>query len=128
MVTGASTADLAVILIDARKGVLTQTRRHSFLVRCSASRAWCWRSTRWTWSGYSRGRFDTIVDDYRAFAARIGLSDITAIPLSAVYGDNIIERGANMAWYQGPTLMQHLEGARSRDSATGSRSVCRCSG
>jgi len=69
--------------------------------------------------GYSRATFDTIVADYSAFAARIGLHDITAIPLSAVYGDNIIERGAHMRWYQGPTLMQHLEEVPVADVSTG---------
>jgi bifunctional enzyme CysN/CysC len=119
MVTGASTADLAVILIDARKGVLTQTRRHSFLVRLLGISRVVLAVNKMDLAGYSRATFDAIVADYRAFAARIGLSDITAIPLSAVYGDNIIERGANMAWYQGPTLMQHLEQVPVEDSATG---------
>ena len=112
MVTGASTADLAVILIDARKGVLTQTRRHSFLVRLLGISRVVLAVNKMDLVGYSRATFDAIVADYRAFAARIGLHDITAIPLSAVYGDNIIERGAHMPWYQGPTLMQHLEKCR----------------
>ena len=109
MITGASTADLAVILIDARKGVLTQSRRHSFLVSLVGIARIVLAVNKMDLVGYSQAAFDAIVADYRTFAERIGLKDITAIPLSAVYGDNIIEHGANMPWYRGPTLMQHLE-------------------
>lgn len=109
MVTGASTADLAVILIDARKGVLTQTRRHSYLVALIGIRRIVLAVNKMDLVEHSRERFQSIVDDYRSFAARIGLTDITAIPISAVYGDNIIERSQNMPWYTGATLMQHLE-------------------
>jgi bifunctional enzyme CysN/CysC len=110
MVTGASTADLAVILIDARKGVLTQTRRHSFLVHLLGITRVVLAVNKMDLVGYAQERFAAIVADYREFAARIGLTDITAIPLSAVHGDNIIAAGDNMPWYRGPTLMQHLEG------------------
>ena len=109
MITGASTADLAVILIDARKGVLTQSRRHSFLVSLVGISRIVLAVNKMDLVGYSQAAFEAIVADYRTFAERIGLKDITAIPLSAVYGDNIIEHGANMPWYRGPTLMQHLE-------------------
>ena len=109
MVTGASTADLAVILIDARKGVLTQTRRHSFLARLLGISRAVLAINKMDLVGYSRAAFEAILADYRAFAARIGLTDITAIPLSAVHGDNILAPGPNMPWYAGPTLMQHLE-------------------
>jgi bifunctional enzyme CysN/CysC len=109
MVTGASTADLAVILIDARKGVLTQTRRHSFLVHLLGISRVVLAVNKMDLVGYSRTAFEAIVADYQAFAARIGLSDITAIPLSAVYGDNILAHGTHTPWYRGPTLMQHLE-------------------
>ncbi|HQW08956.1 MAG TPA: sulfate adenylyltransferase subunit CysN [Steroidobacteraceae bacterium] len=109
MVTGASTADLAVILIDARKGVLTQTRRHSFLVSLLGIRRVVLAVNKMDLAGYSQEVFDTILQEYRDFAAQIDLRDITAIPISAVYGDNIIEAGSNMPWYQGPTLMHHLE-------------------
>jgi len=119
MVTGASTADLAVILIDARKGVLTQTRRHSFLVHLLGITRVVLAVNKMDLAGYARDTFEAIVEDYRAFAARIGLSDITPIPLSAVHGDNIIERGSNMPWYSGPTLMQHLEQVPVTDAATG---------
>ena len=109
MVTGASTADLAVILIDARKGVLTQTRRHSFIVSLLGIRRVVLAINKMDLVQYSQERFAEIERDYRAFAQRIGLTDITSIPLSAVYGDNIIERGTNTPWYAGPTLMGHLE-------------------
>jgi bifunctional enzyme CysN/CysC len=109
MVTGASTADLAVILIDARKGVLTQTRRHSYLVHLLGITRVVLAVNKMDLVRYSRSAFESIVADYQAFAARIGLSDITPIPLSAVYGDNVLAAGRHMAWYHGPTLMQHLE-------------------
>src|SRR6202022_3431544 len=108
MVTGASRADLAVILIDARRGVLTQTRRHSYIVSLLGIRRIVLAINKMDLVEYSQERFAEIERDYRAFAQQIGLTDITAIPLSAVYGDNIIEGGTNMAWYAGPTLMDHL--------------------
>ncbi len=109
MVTGASTADLAVILIDARKGVLTQTRRHSFLVLAARHPRVVLAVNKMDLVGYQRATFEAIVADYRAFAARIGINDITAIPMSAVHGDNVTARGGNMPWYDGPTLLEHLE-------------------
>jgi len=109
MVTGASTADLAVILIDARKGVLTQTRRHSFLVSLLGIRSVVVAINKLDIVGYSREVFDTIEADYRAFAAQIGLEDITCIPMSALRGDNIVELSSNTPWYTGPTLIHHLE-------------------
>src|SRR5262249_52224349 len=109
MVTGASTAELAVILIDARKGVLTQTRRHSFLVHLLGIRRAVLAVNKRALVASARERFEAIVADYRAFAARIGLSDVTAIPLSAVHGDNVIARSERTAWYAGPPLLEHLE-------------------
>jgi bifunctional enzyme CysN/CysC len=109
MVTGASTADLAVILIDARKGVLTQTRRHSYLVRLLGITQVVLAVNKMDLMGYAPAPFEAIVADYRAFAARIGLTEVTAIPISAVHGDNVTQHGANLPWYQGPTLMQYLE-------------------
>jgi len=109
MVTGASTADLAVILIDARKGVLTQTRRHSYLVSLFGIRRVVLAINKMDLVEYSPGVFARIESDYREFAGRIGLRDITAIPLSAVHGDNVVDHGANMPWYEGPTLLDHLE-------------------
>jgi len=109
MVTGASTADLAVILIDARKGVLVQTRRHSYLVSLLGIRHVVLAVNKMDLVDYSQTRFDEIVAEYRAFARRIGLAEITAIPISGVKGDNIVERSANTPWHQGAVLMEHLE-------------------
>jgi bifunctional enzyme CysN/CysC len=109
MVTGASTADLAVILVDARKGVLTQTRRHSYLVRLLGISRVVLAVNKMDLVGYERTVFESIVADYRAFAAQIGLADATPIPISAAYGDNVTQHGANMPWFAGPTLIGHLE-------------------
>src|SRR5579862_1547164 len=117
MVTGASTADLAVILIDARRGVLTQTRRHSYIVSLLGIRQIVLAINKMDLVEYSQERFAEIEREYRAFAQQIGLTDITAIPLSAVYGDNIIEHGTNMPWYAGPTLMGHLEAVPLADNS-----------
>ncbi len=109
MVTGASTADLAVILIDARKGVLTQTRRHSYLVHLLGIRDVVLAVNKMDLVGYDRAVFDRIVADYRAFAETIGMGAIAAIPISGFRGDTITTLSANMPWYGGPTLMAHLE-------------------
>jgi len=109
MVTGASTADLAIILIDARKGVLVQTRRHSYLVSLLGIRRVVLAINKLDLVGYAPEVFARIEADYRAFAAQIGLPDIVCIPISAVHGDNIIEPRGNTPWYQGPMLMEHLE-------------------
>ncbi|MFI4972973.1 MAG: sulfate adenylyltransferase subunit CysN [Caulobacterales bacterium] len=109
MVTGASTADLAVILIDARKGVLTQTRRHSFLVSLIGIHRVVLAVNKMDLVGYDQAVFDAIVADYRAFAARIGIGEFLAIPISGLKGDNIASRSDATPWYAGPTLMHHLE-------------------
>ncbi|HLF21197.1 MAG TPA: sulfate adenylyltransferase subunit CysN [Aestuariivirga sp.] len=109
MATGASTADLAVILIDARKGVLTQTRRHTFIATLLGIRHLVVAVNKMDLMNYDRAVFDRIDGDYRAFAASIGATDITCIPLSALAGDNVTEPSATMPWYHGPTLMAHLE-------------------
>jgi len=109
MVTGASTADVAVILIDARRGVLTQTRRHSFLVSLIGIRRVVVAINKMDLVGYDASVAQRIEADYRAFAKQIDLTDITVIPLSALRGDNVIESGTQMAWYRGPTLMEFLE-------------------
>jgi bifunctional enzyme CysN/CysC len=109
MVTGASTADLAVILIDARKGVLTQTRRHSYLVSLMGIRHVVLAVNKMDLVGWSRETFDEIVSDYREFAAQIDLENILAIPISGLTGDNIAAKSAITPWYGGPALMQHLE-------------------
>ena len=109
MVTGASTADAAVILIDARKGVLTQTRRHSFLVKLLRLRHVMLAVNKMDLVGYDQSVFDTIVADYRAFASAIGIEDFTAIPISGFAGDNVASPSSAMPWYSGPTLIEHLE-------------------
>jgi bifunctional enzyme CysN/CysC len=109
MVTGASTADLAIILIDARKGVLTQTRRHSFLAALLGIRQIVLAVNKMDLVNYSQEVFDKIERDYREFAQRIKLDAITAIPVSAVAGDNVTEMSSRMAWYEGPSLLAHLE-------------------
>ncbi|WP_375739951.1 sulfate adenylyltransferase subunit CysN [Pseudomonas boanensis] len=109
MVTGASTADLAVILIDARQGLLPQTRRHSYLVSLLGIRQVLVAVNKMDLMGYSEDVFNRIEADYRAFAGQLGLTDIQCIPLSALKGDNLLEPSANMPWYQGPCLLQHLE-------------------
>ena len=109
MVTGASTADLAVILIDARKGVLTQTRRHSFLAKLIGIRHFVLAVNKMDLVGYDQSVFENIVADYRAFAAQAGIDGFTAIPLSGLNGDNITGRSEAMPWYSGPSLLDHLE-------------------
>ncbi|MDP3660131.1 sulfate adenylyltransferase subunit CysN [Phenylobacterium sp.] len=109
MVTGASTADAAVILIDARRGVLTQTRRHSYLVSLLGIRHVVLAINKMDLVDWSKERFDEILAEYRGFAEQIGIKDFTAIPMSALRGDNITEPSANSPWHQGPTLMSHLE-------------------
>ncbi len=110
MVTGASTADLAVILIDARKGVLTQTRRHSYLAHLIGIRNLVLAVNKMDLIGYDRARYEAILADYSAFAQSIGITTFTAMPISGFMGDNITTRSANTPWYAGPTLMEHLEG------------------
>ena len=109
MITGASTADVAVILVDARKGVLTQTRRHSYLVHLIGIRHVVLAINKLDLVDYSEKVFQTIVDDYRDFANRIGLQDVVAIPLSALRGDNIVASSERTPWYHGPTLLAYLE-------------------
>ncbi len=109
MVTGASTADLAVILIDARKGVLTQTRRHSYLAQLIGIRHIVLAVNKMDLVDYDQQRFDEIVADYQAFATSIGIGAFTAIPLSGFKGDNVATRSAAMPWYTGPCLIEHLE-------------------
>jgi bifunctional enzyme CysN/CysC len=109
MVTGASTADVAVMMVDARKGVLTQTRRHSYLVRLIGIRHIVVAINKMDLVDYSENVFRRIVDDYRAFASQIGIEEVTFIPLSAFKGDNITGPSDNMAWYHGTTLMGYLE-------------------
>jgi bifunctional enzyme CysN/CysC len=109
MITGASTADAAVILIDARKGVLTQTRRHSYLVSLIGIRKVVLAINKMDLVDYAEEVFTRIDDDYRRFAASIGLQDVTSIPVSGLQGDNIVAPSDRTPWYHGPTLMGFLE-------------------
>ncbi|QTH21159.1 sulfate adenylyltransferase subunit CysN [Rhizorhabdus wittichii] len=109
MVTGASTADLAVILIDARKGVLTQTRRHSYLAHLIGIRNIVLAVNKMDLVDYDQAVFDRILLSYRAFATGIGITGFAAIPISGIAGDNITTRSERTPWYAGPTLMEHLE-------------------
>ena len=117
MVTGASTADAAVILIDARKGVLVQTRRHAYLVSLLGIRHVVLAVNKMDLVGWDRGVFDAIVEDFRSFADGIGLGAVTAIPISGLKGDNIASRSEAAPWHDGPTLMQWLEAVPVADEA-----------
>jgi bifunctional enzyme CysN/CysC len=111
MVTGASTADLAVILIDARQGVLTQTRRHSYLVNLLGIKNIVLAVNKMDLVDYSQDRFDEIVAEYALFAKKIGMPAFLPIPISGLGGDNIVTKSAHTPWYSGPTLLAHLEDA-----------------
>jgi bifunctional enzyme CysN/CysC len=109
MVTGASTADLAVILIDARKGVLVQTRRHSYLAQLIGIKHIVLAVNKMDLVNYDRAVFERIVDEYTTFARSIGIQQLTAIPISGFKGDNITGPSPRMPWYEGPALLAHLE-------------------
>ncbi len=109
MATGASTSELAVILVDARKGVLVQTRRHSFIASLLGIKHAVLAVNKIDLMDYSQELFEHIVSDFNAFAARLGFATRVAIPISARFGDNVYTRSANTPWYTGPTLMDHLE-------------------
>ena len=109
MVTGASTAELAVLLVDARKGVLTQTRRHSLLAKLVGIRHFVVAVTKMDLVDYDRQAFDAAVSDYRTFAVAAGIGDWVAIPVSGLNGDNVAGRSQAMGWYDGPSLIEHLE-------------------
>ena len=109
MVTGASTADLAVLLVDARKGVLTQTRRHSYLAQLVGIRRFVLAVNKMDLVDYDCGRFEEICGDYGLFAERTGIADWLAIPLSGLAGDNVVDRSAATSWYDGPSLLEHLD-------------------
>ncbi|HYC95623.1 MAG TPA: sulfate adenylyltransferase subunit CysN, partial [Sphingomicrobium sp.] len=109
MVTGASTADLALLLVDARKGVLEQTRRHSILCNLVGIRRMVLAVTKMDLVDHDQHLFEAIVADYRGFAERIGIDEWIAIPVSGRNGDNVAGRGEALSWYSGPTLLEHLE-------------------
>jgi bifunctional enzyme CysN/CysC len=109
MATGASTADLAIILVDARKGVLTQTRRHTYIANMMGIRHAVLAVNKMDLVGHKQAIYDQIVSDYMKIAGVLGFASVTPIPISARFGDNIFERSAALDWYDGPTLMDHLE-------------------
>ena len=117
MATGASTASLAVILIDARKGVLTQTRRHSFIVSLLGIKRVVLAVNKMDLVGFDEAAFRSIVDDYAEFAEKLGFDEIAAFPISALDGDNILEKSDRTPWFDGPSLMQHLESVPISDGA-----------
>ena len=117
MISGASTADLAVILIDARKGVLVQTRRHSYLCNLIGIKNIVLAVNKMDLIDYDQAQYDAIVADYAAFAAEIGIQNFTALPISGFKGDNITENSANTPWYSGQPLMAHLETVGLNNSA-----------
>jgi bifunctional enzyme CysN/CysC len=109
MVTGASTADLAVILIDVRKGVVEQTRRHAFIASLLGIRHLVVCVNKMDLIGYAQAPFEQVEHDFREFCARLEITDVTFIPISAVRGENVVERSREMPWYQGSALLYHLE-------------------
>ena len=109
MATGASTADLAVVLVDARQGILRQTRRHSVIASLLGIRHIVLAVNKFDLVGYDRDAFDAIVADYTAFAADLGFRTVVAIPIAARFGDNVTRRSDSTPWYEGPTLLEHLE-------------------
>ncbi len=109
MITGASTADLAVILVDARKGILTQTKRHSYLAHLIGIRHLVLAVNKMDLVGYDQATYDRIVADYATFAESIGIAGFTPMPISGFKGDNITAASANTPWYDGPTLIDHLD-------------------
>jgi bifunctional enzyme CysN/CysC len=109
MVTGASTADVAVLLVDARKGILTQTRRHSFLAKLMGIRHLVLAVTKMDLVDYDQAAFDAVTADYRQFADQIGIADWSAIPVSGLNGDNVVHRSTAMPWFDGSSLLDRLD-------------------
>jgi bifunctional enzyme CysN/CysC len=109
MVTGASTADLALILVDARKGVLEQSRRHAFLSSLLGIPHLVLCVNKMDLVDWSQQRFEEIREDFRRFAMKLNVHDLTFVPMSALHGDNVVHRGTNMPWYEGTSLLHHLE-------------------
>jgi bifunctional enzyme CysN/CysC len=110
MATGASTCDLAVILIDARYGVITQTKRHSFICSLLGIKHVVVAVNKMDIADWSEEKYEQIKDDYNAFVSRLNFADIHFIPMSALKGDNVVDRSEHMPWYDGPTFLHHLEG------------------
>ncbi len=118
MVTGASTAQVAIILVDARKGILTQTRRHSYLTSLVGIRHIVLAINKMDLVDYSQKTFEAIRKDYTQFTTDLGFESITAIPISALEGDNILQASNKTEWYQGPTLMNYLETVKVDDTSS----------
>jgi bifunctional enzyme CysN/CysC len=117
MATGASTADLAIVLVDARQGVLRQTRRHSVIASLLGIRHIVLAVNKIDLVDFDKQVFERIVEDYQAFSKRLGFQTIVPVPMSARYGDNVTRRSASMGWYEGPTLIEHLEGVSVDEAA-----------
>jgi bifunctional enzyme CysN/CysC len=109
MVTGASTADLAIVLVDARNGLTEQSRRHAFLATLLKVPHLVLAVNKMDLVDYSSAVFERIAEEFTAFAAKLEIGDLTFIPISALHGDNVVQRSANMPWYDGPSLLHHLE-------------------
>src|SRR5437868_5334796 len=109
MVTGASTADLAVVLVDARNGVVAQSKRHAFIASLLGIPHIVVAVNKMDLVDYDEGVFEDIVEDFGDFAARLDVHDVTTIPISALHGDNVVDRSEAMPWYEGPSLLYHLE-------------------
>ncbi len=109
MVTGASTADLAIVLVDARNGLTEQSRRHAFLTTLLRVPHLVLAVNKMDLVGYESAAFDKIVEEFTAFGSKLEIGDLTFIPISALHGDNVVERSLNMPWYNGPSLLHHLE-------------------
>ena len=116
MVTGASTADVAIILIDARKGVLTQTRRHTYIAHLLGIRHMFVAVNKMDLAGFEKQRFEAIRADFLAFSSDLGIPDLRFFPLSALAGDMVVDRGQSLAWYEGPTLLDALEAVEVQDA------------
>lgn len=115
MITGASTADLAIVLIDASKGILTQTKRHSFLVSMMGIKHIILAINKMDMVNYSQSKFEEIQKEYLSFTEELGINKVTSIPMSALNGDNVTKKSIQMTWHQGPTLIQCLESAPTQD-------------
>jgi bifunctional enzyme CysN/CysC len=109
MVTGASTADLAIVLVDARNGLTEQSRRHAFLATLLRVPHLVLAVNKMDLVGYDPAVFERITEEFSSFATKLEVADLTFIPISALHGDNVVQRSANMGWYDGPSLLHHLE-------------------
>lgn len=109
MVTGASTAQLVIVLVDARHGLLEQSRRHAFLASLLGIRHLALAVNKMDLLGWDQEKFDAIRDEFHAFAARLDVQDVTSIPISALHGDNVVTKSDQTPWYEGPSLLSHLE-------------------